>query len=860
MRLGILLLLCFIGFSYSRAQNVYYTGLKFVTAPFPKEKRTSLNLTPAKPVKIRNQFNFQFDLSLYDANQFGYIFRFFSEDIQLDFIYVPPKNEMAYLKLIVNKELTDIQIPIHKNKIVKNNWHKIELNIQLRKGIFSLEFDNRTYKSEVASFDRFQRMTLTFGACNVAPYIATDVPAMAIRNIRILDNEDKVIANWLLDESEGNFARNLTGGEVGQVENPIWLINDHYFWRLRESFVTAGYANFVKAKNNSKLSIIGSQKRIVYDITQESLKEEKFINANPNAKTLNRCVLNKYTSSLFSLGENLDKVAKYKLKTNSWKKLRSFSNEKPNDNSTLFSSPVSTDFFAFGGYSNYTYSNDFFRFNPKQRKWKKLQLKGDFVAPRHYTSLAASENDSCFFLFGGYGNRSGQQELGSQCLFDLYYLNAISGEVKQIWNDEENTDNYIPTDQCIVDEKEESLYALSFHPFLNSTLLRLFKVSLNAPVHTTVSDTIHFDFNESQSRARLFYNNETQEFVAAVAEKMKNDSSLVRLYTLTYPPVSEKNITESFDSVFNNTEKYPVAIYLVVLAVLLMAAWTFMWLLKRVMKSNTGVPDLLNRKEHFFVDDRKAYSKEELKKNAAAPLQNYLQLLGEFKAIDRDGNDITKLFTPKIQQLFLFILVNNIERQSGVTSKFIDQHIWPFHTSQSAKNNRSVNIRKLRNVLDLIDGISLDYTDGLWKVSFQKSSLCDLLFLLKFMSKSRAKLKYSSLEKRLSRLSKGGVALIIKEDWYEKFVASVTSQVHEFLFDMIGKIDIDSYPGVTRKISKTILKMESLNEDALKIQMLSLIKLKKHSQANNVFDSFCRDYEKLYGEVFDTSFKKFIQK
>src|SRR5665647_1360261 len=36
------------------SQNLYHTGLLFTAAPQPKEKRTSLNLTPDSPITVRN--------------------------------------------------------------------------------------------------------------------------------------------------------------------------------------------------------------------------------------------------------------------------------------------------------------------------------------------------------------------------------------------------------------------------------------------------------------------------------------------------------------------------------------------------------------------------------------------------------------------------------------------------------------------------------------------------------------------------------------------------------------------------------------------------------------------------------------
>src|SRR5690606_6231181 len=44
---------------------------------------------------------------------------------------------------------------------------------------------------------------------------------------------------------------------------------------------------------------------------------------------------------------------------------------------------------------------------------------------------------------------------------------------------------------------------------------------------------------------------------------------------------------------------------------------------------------------------------------------NQLILFGGFRATDRDGNEITGLFTPKIKELLLFILLNTLKNGTG---------------------------------------------------------------------------------------------------------------------------------------------------------------------------------------------------
>ena len=50
-------------------------------------------------------------------------------------------------------------------------------------------------------------------------------------------------------------------------------------------------------------------------------------------------------------------------------------------------------------------------------------------------------------------------------------------------------------------------------------------------------------------------------------------------------------------------------------------------------------------------------------------LRNYIRLFGEFYVLDRDGNDITSLFTPKLKQLFILIMLHSSVEVSGYRAR-----------------------------------------------------------------------------------------------------------------------------------------------------------------------------------------------
>ena len=75
--------------------------------------------------------------------------------------------------------------------------------------------------------------------------------------------------------------------------------------------------------------------------------------------------------------------------------------------------------------------------------------------------------------------------------------------------------------------------------------------------------------------------------------------------------------------------------------------------------------------------------------------------------IDRNGKDITGQFTPLPKKLLLFILLHSLGNDKGVSSDVLYETFWFDKSPESARNNRAVNIVKLKSLLDNLDSASI---------------------------------------------------------------------------------------------------------------------------------------------------------
>ena len=521
------------------SQNLYHTGLLFTAAPSPKEQRTSLNLTPDSPIAVRNKFNLEFDFAIWNREQFGYIFRIFDKQRHnIDLVYIPKSSTLAFLKLVVNGHPTLINVELAEKDLVRNNWLHLNLSFDLIAGNVELKLGDIVHRDDKVDLRGIGRLNFCFGANQSFYFPTTDVPQMAIRNIRIADYLGKSRHNWLLNESEGEEATDLEGNFTAHIDNPTWLINNHFFWTKKDEMrldVSSG-VTFDTLQN--RIIFVGKHKIVSYDIINSQTSEQIVNNVKPTSLKSESYFYSSSGKKIYCVGSLPNQVNICDEGNNEWEKPGASSESAQYINSTFFMNAKMDAVFSIGGYRSYRYYDILMRYNFLEKSWNQVLLKGDKLEPRSYASVTETRNPNEYYIFGGYGNVSGQQELGPQCLYDLYQLNLKDSVLKKKWKMENVSENFIPMGSTTLSEPHPALYVLGFPPFLNGTYLKLYRISLENVGFSVVSDTIHFYFDEERSKASLFFFRKTQEFYAVIKTQSGRDSVNYKIFSLTYPPVN----------------------------------------------------------------------------------------------------------------------------------------------------------------------------------------------------------------------------------------------------------------------------------------------------------------------------------
>ena len=239
------------------------------------------------------------------------------------------------------------------------------------------------------------------------------------------------------------------------------------------------------------------------------------------------------------------------------------------------------------------------------------------------------------------------------------------------------------------------------------------------------------------------------------------------------------------------------------------------------------------------------------------PEANYIQLFGDFKVLDKEGNEITSLFTPKLKQLFLIILLYSKRNKNGISTQELTDILWQGHSSQSAKNSRGVTIRKLRLIIESLDSVQINFHIDRWSMAFSGNVYCDYVECLKLLK--REKIHDTDFNLNFYHIIQEGELFKGESyDWLDDFKGFVGNNIVDILLKFISELTIINDNELILKLADRILETDPVNDQALACKLKVLIKQNNSNLAKFTFDRFSLLYEEMYGEKFSGKFDEMI--
>ncbi len=235
--------------------------------------------------------------------------------------------------------------------------------------------------------------------------------------------------------------------------------------------------------------------------------------------------------------------------------------------------------------------------------------------------------------------------------------------------------------------------------------------------------------------------------------------------------------------------------------------------------------------------------------------RNIVRLFGEFTVIDRNGENITALFTPKIKQIFLLILLYSSRGGQGISGNDLADYIWGDTEGKKIKSLRSVSILKLRKILERLDKMEVLFNANHYTMQVQPPLTCDYLMYLDMLREKRVNTK-KDFEQVYRIISRGEIFEGESFNWMDDYKSYVCNSSVDVMSRFIGSYSIKDESDAVIQIAEQILVNDPTNEEALSYKVRALIAHNNFKQARYAYDRFCNEFKAMYGESFGLSFEQ----
>lgn len=706
-----------------------------------------------------------------------------------------------------------------------------------------------------------------FGKCE---YIL-DVASYAIRNLSLTDGEEIMI--FPLNESSGEDVHDSRGHVVGQVTNPVWLINQSYYWKelFTDYSSTPSGLNFDKTHQN--ILFFNQDSLSAFDLYTHELSKTPYKTPLPVQLRLGMNFLDEASRELYtyevadSHGDAM--VAALDLTTKEWRPASSDYLCQQLHHHCGFFHPGERKFFLFGGYGSRRYSNTFLAYDLNTCRWDTLAFSGDRVIPRYFSGMAVSNDYKRVYLYGGMGNEAGDQNIGRNYLYDLYRIDMQTRSVQKLWEAKAPAVNRVVPRNMILSADEKHLFLLGYPEYLPNSTLQLYRLSVRDGECEAVGDSIPIVSEEIATNANLYFNEELNEFYCSVQEFEKHGQVTTRLYSLSAPPVTLDDV-EYYSRRRNALNAGLLGA--VVGGVLLLAAcvWGIMHHKRKrdrtsAETASAGVrPEEVSDIPEVPAVELPEVKEEEVEKEPSEweelpavlpPDKNAIFLFGMFTILDNAGRDITYMLSPKLRTIFLYILLNSVGKR-GVLSSDMNQIFWPDKSGSNVKNLKGVSMNHVRKILQDVDGIELVYRNGYFCMVFGEEFYCDYIRLMNLTSPEKKKKETPGAIRAewLEILLRGKFIPASESDLFDYYKQKVETLIYSLLPGQLELAYGDARFSIVIRLCNILFIADPLSDLALAYTVCALRKQNNQEEAIRRYAAFTKDYRRVMNEEYGIAF------
>jgi len=846
-------LLCMVG--KVDASSLYDYGLSLKSHAVPGIERTTLYLDDNQPFSIKNDFIISFQMYVRaNEHDFGTILHLHTNTNQFIRFSFVAGEERHFPALVLNEGIININSPIEREK-----WLDVSLHLRLKDNVIEIDYDNKKI-SAMAPLQGVKSVTALFG--QMKEYLS-DVAPIDLRNITITQ-DGKQIREWKLWKHNDTVCYDEIEGAVARAIHPVWLIDNHIEWKLVHQAKIPGKLDVAFNAREALFYLVRSQSIDVLDENGTLQKEIAIRGGYPAVESPNHLLYDTLSNKLVSYYPKKGITSCFSFDTERWSNEVRNTEEASNYNHARTFNPADSSFYFFGGYGFYQYRNDLYRMKYSTNQIEQVEYERPLY-PRYSAAMAVVGDE--LYIFGGRGNKYGKQELSSHYYWGLCAINLKSKQSRIVWQkNQPQEEGTIMASTMYFEPSDSSFYAVS----TNKGGV-LWKISMKDSVYSEVSKPIYNESTYQDSDFSLYTSPSHGKLFLVLDKILSNHTHELAIYSINMPLVNEVDIRQSTAGESINNRWYLYAIGILLLLVL---AGFVLYRFKYNGK-NKKAPATKKGTEKTVATTGKVQGQSDVPESKTIPKKEWMQesetiftetvnyydrsrasisLLGCFNVRDKDGNDITSNFTPRLKHLLILLILYTEKNAQGILASKTTEILWPEKEETAARNNRNVNLRKLRVLLESIGDMEVMIENNFLRIKWGTNVFCDYHTLIACTKQFEQEKSEELLNRILELLLYGPLLPNTIVDWLDDFKDDYSSYSIDLLKNLL-EIEISrNHQDMIIRLADIMFLHDPLNEEALAAKCSVLSAQGKKGIARNLYDRFCKEYHDSMGESYKIPF------
>lgn len=846
-------LLCMVG--KVDASSLYDYGLSLKSHSVPGIERTTLYLDDNQPFSIKNDFIISFQMYVRaNEHDFGTILHLHTNTNQFIRFSFVAGEERHFPALVLNEGIININSPIEREK-----WLDVSLHLRLKDNVIEIDYDNKK-TSAMAPLQGVKSVTALFG--QMKEYLS-DVAPIDLRNVTITQ-DGKQIREWKLWKHNDTVCYDEIEGAVARAIHPVWLIDNHIEWKLVHQAKIPEKLDVAFNAREALFYLVRSQSIDVLDENGTLQKEIAIRGGYPAVEFPNHLLYDTLSNKLVSYYPKKGITSRFSFDTERWSNEIRNTEEASNYNHARTFNPADSSFYFFGGYGFYQYRNDLYRMKYSTNQIEQVEYERPLY-PRYSAAMAIVGDE--LYIFGGRGNKYGKQELSSHYYWGLCAINLKNKQSRIVWQkNQPQEEGTIMASTMYFEPSDSSFYAVS----TNKGGV-LWKISMKDSVYSEVSKPIYNESTYQDSDFSLYTSPSHGKLFLVLDKILSNHTHELAIYSINMPLVNEVDIRQSTAGESINNRWYLYAIGILLLLVL---AGFVLYRFKYNGK-NKKAPATKKGTEKTVATTGKVQSQSDVPESKTIPKKEWMQesetiftetvnyydrsrasisLLGCFNVRDKDGNDITSNFTPRLKHLLILLILYTEKNAQGILASKTTEILWPEKEETAARNNRNVNLRKLRVLLESIGDMEVMIENNFLRIKWGTGVFCDYHTLITCTKQFEQEKSEELLNRILEILLYGPLLPNTILDWLDDFKDDYSSYSIDLLKNLLDIEISRNHQDMIIRLADIMFLHDPLNEEALAAKCSVLVTQGKKGIARNLYDRFCKEYHDSMGETYKVPF------